>query len=56
MSERVLVTGGSGFVASHLVQQLLERGYAVRTTVRSMRNSSKVAPLRQMQARYPQML
>jgi len=38
------------------VQQLLERGYAVRTTVRSLGNSSKVAPLRQMQARYPQML
>ncbi|CUM67323.1 uncharacterized protein PRCAT00005016001 [Priceomyces carsonii] len=31
----VLVSGGSGFVGSHCVYQLLERGYEVRTTVRS---------------------
>lgn len=30
----VLVTGASGFIASHIVQQLLERGYRVRATVR----------------------
>lgn len=32
----VLVTGGSGFIASWCVIQLLQRGYAVRTTVRSL--------------------
>ncbi|MFD0855522.1 NAD-dependent epimerase/dehydratase family protein, partial [Actinomadura adrarensis] len=31
----VLVTGGSGFIAGHCILQLLERGYRVRTTVRS---------------------
>lgn len=35
MSETVLVTGGSGFVASWCIAELLQRGYAVRTTVRS---------------------
>ena len=30
----VLVTGASGFIASHIVQQLLEGGYRVRGTVR----------------------
>ncbi|MFE6286446.1 SDR family oxidoreductase [Streptomyces sp. NPDC057877] len=34
--QRVLVTGGSGFIAGHCILQLLERGYAVRTTVRSL--------------------
>ena len=32
----VLVTGGSGFLASHVVLQLLNAGHAVRTTVRSL--------------------
>jgi nucleoside-diphosphate-sugar epimerase len=32
----VLVTGGSGFIAGHCIVQLLEQGYRVRTTVRSL--------------------
>ncbi|MBE9462760.1 SDR family oxidoreductase [Dyadobacter subterraneus] len=32
----VLVTGGSGFIAVHCILQLLEAGYQVRTTVRSL--------------------
>ena len=31
----VLVTGGSGFVASHCILQLLAAGHSVRTSVRS---------------------
>ena len=31
----VLVTGASGFIATHLIEQLLGKGYAVRGTVRS---------------------
>ena len=32
----VLVTGGGGFIAGHIILQLLEQGYLVRTTVRSL--------------------
>ena len=32
----VLVTGGTGFVAGHIIQQLLSKGYTVRTTVRDI--------------------
>jgi nucleoside-diphosphate-sugar epimerase len=35
MAETVLVTGGTGFVAGWCIVELLQRGYAVRTTVRS---------------------
>ena len=35
MTERVLVTGGTGYVAVWCIAELLQRGYDVRTTVRS---------------------
>ncbi|MCX4555039.1 NAD-dependent epimerase/dehydratase family protein [Streptomyces umbrinus] len=34
MTEKVLVTGGTGYVAGWVIVGLLERGYEVRTTVR----------------------
>ena len=36
LSETVLVTGGTGFIAGWTIVELLKRGYAVRTTVRSL--------------------
>lgn len=44
----VLVTGGSGFVASHLVKQLLELGCEVRASVRDLSRTDKVGPLREL--------
>src|SRR5471030_1820168 len=42
MRETVLVTGGSGFVAGWCSVELLERGYSVRTTVRSLSKEAAV--------------
>ena len=42
---RVLVTGGSGFIGSHALLQLLTAGYEVRTTVRSLSREDKVRGL-----------
>lgn len=38
----VLVTGGSGFVGAHCILQLLQKGYIVRTTIRSLSKKDKV--------------
>lgn len=42
MSERVLVTGGTGYVGGWTIVGLLERGYEVRTTVRSPGGEARV--------------
>jgi nucleoside-diphosphate-sugar epimerase len=40
--ELVLVTGGSGFIGTHCIVQLLDRGYRVRATVRSLKREGDV--------------
>jgi len=40
--ELVLVTGGSGFIGTHCILQLLGAGYRVRTTVRSLAREPEV--------------
>src|ERR1700684_2407728 len=38
----VLITGGSGFLATHIILRLLNEGYRVRTTVRSLDRAPEV--------------
>ena len=38
----ILVTGGSGFIGSHCILQLLDEGHRVRTTVRSLKREADV--------------
>lgn len=40
--ELVVVTGGSGFIASHIILKLLKQGYAVRTTVRNLEKADLI--------------
>jgi len=41
-NQTVLVTGGSGFVGAHCILQLLDKGYPVRTTLRSLNKRDEV--------------
>eukprot|EP01010_Urceolus_cornutus_P000585 NODE_1104_length_1104_cov_8.383886_g845_i0.p1 GENE.NODE_1104_length_1104_cov_8.383886_g845_i0~~NODE_1104_length_1104_cov_8.383886_g845_i0.p1 ORF type:complete len:348 (-),score=116.47 NODE_1104_length_1104_cov_8.383886_g845_i0:59-1048(-) len=51
----VCVTGATGFIALHLIQQLLQKGYAVHGTVRKL-GAPKTAPLKAMQEQFPDKL
>ncbi len=50
MVQTVLVTGVSGFIAAHVVDALLRKGYNVRGTVRSEQSASGVL---QTHSKYP---
>jgi len=41
----ILVTGGSGFIGSHCILQLLAAGHQVRTTLRSLKREGEVRAL-----------
>ena len=45
MSEHVLLTGASGFIAKHILVRLLAAGHSVRATVR---DPSREAELRRL--------
>ncbi|PWA79400.1 bifunctional polymyxin resistance protein, ArnA [Artemisia annua] len=45
VGKTVCVTGAAGFVASHLVKLLLQQGYYVKASVRSLNNPSKTEHL-----------
>ena len=42
LKKLVLVTGGSGFIAVHCIAKLLQQGYIVRTTLRSLNRQNEV--------------
>lgn len=42
MNKTVLVTGGSGFVGIHTILQLLQKGFQVHTTIRSLNKKAHI--------------
>lgn len=44
----ILVTGGNGFLALHMIKRLLESGSKVRTTVRSLKNTLKLSIIKSL--------
>lgn len=48
MASKVLVSGGNGFIASHVIEQLLAAGHQVVGTVRNPNDADKVGHLRRM--------
>lgn len=42
MNKTVLVTGGNGYLALHIIYQLLQQDYQVRTTVRSLKSADHI--------------
>ena len=42
MPQTVLVTGGSGFIGTHCILQLLAAGYEVRATIRNLKREGDV--------------
>ncbi|CAL5014712.1 unnamed protein product [Urochloa decumbens] len=47
------VTGGNGYIASALIKMLLEKGYAIKTTVRNPDDTAKNSHLKDLQALGP---
>ena len=41
--EKVLVTGASGFIAKHVIAELIRQGYAAQGTVRNLDHAEEVA-------------
>jgi len=48
----VVVTGATGFVASHIIEHLFQKGYVVHGTVRDPSNEKKTAFLRELEKKY----
>jgi uncharacterized protein YbjT (DUF2867 family) len=50
MAKTVLITGASGYIATHTIDSFLRQGYNVRGTVRSQKSASEVL---KTHAKYP---
>ncbi len=54
--EKVLVTGGSGFIGLHCIQQLLDQGFKVKTTIRSNARQTEIVNAMTKHSSHPENL
>jgi len=54
--DKVLVTGATGFIALHCIQQLLDQGYQVKGTVRSITKKNEVIDSMKKNSLHPENL
>jgi dihydroflavonol-4-reductase len=52
MPEKILVTGASGFIASHTIIELLNAGYQVRGTVRDLQRTGQLQSMFERNCQY----
>ena len=52
-NKKVLVTGGTGFIAGWIIKQLVEAGVCVHATVRDPNNREKVSHLKKLSKKGP---
>jgi dihydroflavonol-4-reductase len=48
MVQKYLVTGASGYIAMHVIDQLLKEGHSVRGTIRSLNDKEKVDAIKKL--------
>ena len=48
MVKKYLVTGASGYIAMHVIDQLLKQGHSVRGTIRSLNDKEKVDAIKKL--------
>jgi dihydroflavonol-4-reductase len=44
----IIFSGGSGYIAGHIIELLLQKGYQVRAIVRDLSNEDKIAHLKKL--------
>ncbi|MFW5886803.1 MAG: SDR family oxidoreductase, partial [Bacteroidota bacterium] len=49
MSTKLLVTGGTGYIASWIIYKLLKDNHEVHTTVRNKKDGEKIAFLEKLE-------